>query len=204
MYVIGLTGGVGSGKSEAARLMSEMFCARLLISDELGHIAMEPGRDSYHKIVERFGQEIVGEDGQIDRGKLADTIFGDDVARRDLNAIIHPEVIAYIWDYIDQRKQQEGIIILESAILFESDCDCFCDEIWYVYVSEQKRRQRLAESRGYSRDKTDAIMANQLSEEDFRDKCDVVLVNDGTLEELRKNIVAQGQRCGCIRASYLH
>ncbi len=184
MKVIGLTGGVGSGKSFAARLLKEEFHALLLISDDLGHIAMETGSVGYHRIVKRFGKEILSEDESIDREALAAVIFRDEDARRDLNGIIHPIVLEYIRSYIEERKSQKGIIILESAILFESGCDKYCDEVWYVRVSKEIRKKRLAQNRGYTEEKTESIMDKQLSEAEFLKRCQVVLNNNGTLEEL--------------------
>lgn len=188
MKVIGLTGGVGSGKSLVAKLLSEECGAQLLISDDLGHGAMEPGTESFPKIVERFGEEVVKADGTLDREILAQKVFQDEQARKDLNGIIHPVVIQYIEDYISQRKEEEGIIVLESAILFETGCDRFCDSIWYVHVSDNVRKKRLADNRGYALEKSQSIMEKQLSEQEFFQKCHVVIENDGTIEELKKTI----------------
>lgn len=188
MRVIGLTGGVGSGKSLAAQILQEECKAELLIADNLGHVAMEQGTSGYGQIIDRFGTKILLPDGSIDRNALAQEVFQEEQARHDLNQIIHPVVKAYIRDYIAERKAQEGIIILETAILFESGCEEFCDEIWYVHVSENVRRERLSADRGYSEEKTTAIMSKQLAEEEFYRRCQVVVENDGTIEELRENI----------------
>ena len=98
MYVIGITGGVGSGKSYAAHRLQEKLGATLLIADELGHVVMEPGRSAYCQIVEHFGQNIVSSDGSIDRAALAEIVFSDARARDWLNQVIHPAVIEYIRD----------------------------------------------------------------------------------------------------------
>ncbi len=188
MKVIGLTGGVGSGKSLAAQILKEEFHARLLITDNLGHVAMELGSVGHQKIVQRFGEEILLEDGSINREALAAVIFRDEEARKDLNGIIHPLVLEYIENYIQDRKDQRGIIVLESAILFESGCDKFCEEIWYVSVSEEVRKQRLAKNRGYTEEKSTSIMAKQLSEEEFLSRCHVVIENNGTQEALVEQI----------------
>lgn len=188
MRVIGLTGGVGSGKSLLAEMLHEEYGAELLIADHLGHVAMEPGTESFRKIHARFGDCVVKQDGTLDRELLAQEIFRDEKARLDLDGIIHPVVIGYMEEYIRQRKDREGIIVLESAILFEAGCDCFCDSIWYVRVPDSIREQRLADNRGYSAEKTRSIMERQLPEEDFLKKCDTVIENDGTAEELREKI----------------
>ena len=104
MYVIGLTGGVGSGKSYVAHRLSEMYDAELLIADELGHVVMKKGTKCHEKIVKSFGKDIIGGDGEIDRKKMADIIFKDNEARKRLDDIVHPEVIEYVARYIDERK----------------------------------------------------------------------------------------------------
>ena len=188
MKVIGLTGGVGSGKSLVAELLSGEYGAHLLIADDLGHVVMEPGTEGFADIVAKFGDGVVREDGTLDRELLARKIFEDDQARRDLDEIIHPAVIRYIEEFIHSRREERGMIVLESAILFESGCDRFCDSIWYVHVSDRVREQRLAENRGYSLEKSQAIMKKQLSEQDFLRKCDLVIENNGTVEELRETL----------------
>lgn len=193
MKVIGLTGGVGSGKSLAAQLLKELFHAQLLIADNLGHVAMEPGTTGYKQIIIRFGEGVLLEDGRINREALAAVIFQDEQARKDLNGIIHPMVLEYMEKYIQERKNQEGLIILESAILFESGCHNLCDEIWYVRVSEEVRKQRLAKNRGYTEEKSTSIMAKQLSEEEFLSRCDVIIENNGTKEELESQIREKGK-----------
>lgn len=191
MYVIGLTGGVGSGKSLAAQLLAEKRNAELLITDELGHRVMEKGQSCYEEILDHFGKEILDPRGEIDRAKLAQKVFGDEEERNWLNQRIHPAVIDYVGKYIAERKQQEGVIVLESALLFESGCDRLCDEVWYIFVSEEIRRKRLAESRGYSQEKITAILKRQLSEEEFQKRSDIVIRNDGTPEELERRILSK-------------
>lgn len=193
MRVIGLTGGVGSGKSFVAQMMEQEYLAQgckaeLLLADEIGHMVMEPDGECYTQIIERYGEEILGRDKGIDRGLLAEKIFGDEQERQALNAIVHPAVIRYMEKYIDSRRQQEGVIVLESAILFEVSCDRLCDTVWYVHVPEQIRRERLRESRGYSEEKISAMMKRQLSEEEFIRRSDDVIDNSGSREQLRDTI----------------
>lgn len=191
MYVIGLTGGVGSGKSLAAQMLAEKRNAKLLITDELGHTVMEKGSRCYKEILGHFGTELTDQQGEIDRTRLAQKVFADEAERNWLNRLIHPAVIDYVEKYITERRQQEGVIVLESALLFESGCDRLCDEIWYIFVSEEIRRQRLADSRGYSQEKITAILKRQMSEEEFQKRSDVVIRNDGTPEELERQILSK-------------
>lgn len=190
MRVIGLTGGVGSGKSLAAELVREMTGGELLIADQLGHVAMERGTSGYREILEVFGEEILSSDGQIDRKKLGELVFRDGDKLERLNRIVHPIVIRHLEERIAARREEAGIVVLESAILFETGCHRLCDEIWYVWVPEQVRMRRLRESRGYSEEKSLAIMAEQMGEEEFRSRCHKVIRNDGSVEELRRRLEA--------------
>lgn len=191
MYVIGMTGGVGSGKTQAACLLKEIASAELLIADELGHVAMEKGTDGYDEIIESFGTDILDADGQISRTVMAEKVFHDKERLALLNGIIHPKVKAYIRQYIDDRKDQEGVLILENAILFETGCDAFCDEIWYIAVSADTRKKRLHQNRGYSDEKSRAIMERQQSDAFFYQRCDKAIDNNGSLEQLKQNLIKE-------------
>ncbi|MDD7402317.1 MAG: dephospho-CoA kinase [Butyribacter sp.] len=188
MYVIGLTGGVGSGKTEAAHMLAQIADAPILLADELGHLAMEPGTEGYQQIIAAFGKMVVGEDGSILRNRLAQIVFQDEQKLQQLNDIVHPVVKKYLKEYIEERKNQDGYIILESAIMFETGCDAFCDEVWYIYVPADVRKARLGESRGYSEDKSEQIIRQQLSEDEFRKRCSRTVSNAGSLEMLRKEL----------------
>ena len=105
-----------------------------------------------------------------------------------MNNIVHPKVKEYIENYIEQRKEKGGNIILESAILFETECDKYCDEVWYVYVPREIRIARLKESRGYSDGKCDAVMRSQKPDEFYISRSDRVIKNDGSVEELKQQL----------------
>lgn len=188
MRVIGLTGGVGSGKSYVAHRLQELYGTELLIADELGHVAMVPGTDSFDRIVARFGVDLVREDGTLDRKHLADIIFHDPQALEDINAIVHPVVKEYLVDFINRRRGLPGIILLENAILYETGCDAFCDEVWYVSVPEEIRIRRLMSDRGYTEEKSRAMIASQRSELFFRERADRIIDNAGSRQELDKKL----------------
>lgn len=188
MRVIGLTGGVGSGKSYVAHCLQELYGMELLIADELGHVAMEPGTDSFDRIVARFGADLVMEDGRLDRKGLADIIFHDPQALTDMNGIVHPAVKEYLADFISKRQELPGTILLENAILYETGCDAFCDEVWYVSVPEDIRIRRLMTDRGYTEDKSRAIIVSQQPESFFRERADRIIDNAGNRQELRKQL----------------
>lgn len=188
MYVIGLTGGVGSGKTVVAHKFAELAKADMLIADELGHLVMEKDTKGYHKIVEAFGEEILDEQGAISRERLSAIVFSNHEALKRLNEIIHPAVKEYMREYIAQRKDKEGYLILETAIMFESGCDALCDEVWYVYVPVELRMERLKKNRGYSEEKCRSIMNKQLLEEEFRRRCKHEVRNDGSMEALEQEL----------------
>lgn len=186
MRVIGLTGGVGSGKSYVAHYLAKHGQMELLIADELGHVAMEPGTESFRQIVARFGEQLLCEDGSLNRDKIAEIVFWNPSAMEDLNAIIHPVVKAYIADYIRERQECLGTILLESAILYETACDQLCDEVWYVHVPEELRICRLCSDRGYTEEKSRAIIAKQQPEKFFLEHADQVIENAGTKQDLER------------------
>lgn len=187
--VIGLTGGVGSGKSTIGRLMEEKFGITLVVADEIGHVCMEPGEEAYQKIIEYFGREVLDKEQKIDRKKLSEVVFGNEEKLEVLNGIIHPAVRKYIEQKIKEtREKQEAYFVLESAILLQAGFGDICDEIWYVQVSEQTRRERLKSSRGYSDEKIDSILKNQWSDTQFLEKADKRIWNEGKLEEVLQQI----------------
>ncbi|MCI8562211.1 MAG: dephospho-CoA kinase [Lachnospiraceae bacterium] len=188
MYVIGLTGGVGSGKTKAANMLAEIAGAQLLIADKLGHQVMKKGEVGYQKIVECFGDGILDGQGEIARDKLSCLVFSNEDKLKKLNAIIHPAVKGYLEDYIRERKGKTGYLVLETALMFETGCDLLCDEVWYVYVPSSLRKERLASQRGYSSQKCEEIMENQFSEEEFFRRCRHVIKNDGSLLELERQL----------------
>ena len=180
--VIGITGGVGSGKSTALMLLKEKYDAYICMADELGHRAMDQGTGAYIQIVKQFGPDILACNGEINRNALADIVYHDEGRLHCLKRIIHPYVKREI------RKQMERcparLFVLETAILFETGCDRLCDEVWGVIAGDEIRIARLMESRGYSREKAESIMRQQMGSGELAERCDVVLVNDGDRQEL--------------------
>ncbi len=187
--IIGVLGGAGSGKSEALRIFKEKYHAHLLIADDIAKELSAPGGISYYKIIEAFGKEILKEDGTIDRSKLADIVFHHKDKLELLNGITHPDVKGEIKKRIAEAVEEKiPYVVLEAALLVECGYRNMCDEFWYVYSSEEVRRKRMKETRNYSDEKIDAIIRNQLSEEEFRKNSDRVINNNSTIEKLEKEI----------------
>jgi len=190
MKVIGLTGGIGSGKSTVADILREKYNACILDTDSIAKRQMEPGGESYRLVVEHFGEEILSPDGRIDRQKLADIIFRDAGKRLKINQLTHPIVLEEVKKEIESRRKS-GItryLVVETALMIESGYDYICDEVWYVYAPEEQRRRRLKESRGYSDEKIDSIMANQKKDEEFRAKYNKVIENTSDRQHLEKQV----------------
>jgi len=184
MKVIGITGGVGSGKSRVLSYLEEKHHAVICQADHVAWELQKPGQECYLEIVEHFGTCILNEDKTINRKALGQIVFGNDAQLQVLNAIMHPAVKCEIQKRISEEKANgRKLFFLEAALLIEEHYDEICDELWYIYTSEQIRRQRLKESRQYSDEKIDAIMATQLSEEMFRKACKNVIENNSTFEE---------------------
>lgn len=187
--VIGVLGGAGSGKTEALKIFKEKYQARLLIADDIARELAAPGGVSYYKIVDAFGKEILNEEGWINRAKLADIVFHNKDKLELLNSITHPDVKEEIKYRIDKAVEEEiPYVVLEAALLVECGYRSMCDEFWYIYTSEEIRRNRMKETRNYSDEKIDAIIRNQLSEEEFRKYSDRVIDNNSTVENLEKEI----------------
>ena len=182
MHFIGITGGVGAGKSAILQYLSEKDGIRVMLADEIAHELMEPGTDCYQKIEETFKEEdIFLSEGGLDRLKMAKVIFSSEEKRSQMNAIVHPAVKQYVIEAADkERKDGEcQVLVLEAALLIEERYDEICDELWYIYTSEEIRESRLMASRGYSKEKVHQIFASQLKEEEYRSHCRVVIDNNG-------------------------
>lgn len=186
MKFIGITGGVGAGKSAILEYLAAKDGVRVMLADEIAHELMEPGTKCYQKLCEIFGAEdIFLPEGGFDRAKMARVIFSDETKREKLNAIVHPAVKEYVLETAEKERKnpERKILILEAALLIEEHYDAICDELWYIYTREDIRQKRLMESRGYSPEKVQQIFASQLPEEEFRKYCRVVIDNNHRLEE---------------------
>ena len=184
--VIGITGGVGAGKSQVLALMKEYFGAEVIAADEVGRELMEPDRACFVPVVQLFGAEVVKEDGTLDRQKIAGIIFSDRDMLEKQNKIIHPAVKAEI---VRRCKASEAPwVVIEAALLLEAHYEDVCEEFWYIHADVETRRHRLKESRGYTDERINAVMANQLSEMEFRSGCHRVIDNSKTLEETKQQI----------------
>ena len=189
MRIIGVTGGVGSGKSAVLNYIEEHFDSRIVKADDVGHLLMMPGRACYEPVIQLFGEWIVKDDTSLNREAIASIVFEDGEMLKKLDDIIHPAVKKYILKEIEKSKKEETeFFFIESALLLEEKYDEICDELWYIYADEEVRKERLIEGRGYSEKKVREIMANQLSEDEFSSHCDFEIDNSGDFEETKKQL----------------
>lgn len=193
MKVIGITGGVGAGKSQVLSFIEEQYVSRIILADLVAHELEQPGQACYDKLVALLGRDVLQEDLQINKQEMAKKIFADEALLAQVNAIIHPAVKKYIIEQIqlEREKNELDFLCIEAALLIEEHYDEIVDEMWYIYASEKTRAERLAQNRNYSAEKIQAIMKKQLGEEDFRKHCSVVIINDGNIEETYHQIEKQ-------------
>ena len=185
MMVLGLTGGVGAGKSRILGLFSEDYGAQVIQADLVARKLEDPGQPGLTGLVSLFGAGILQKDGTLDRKGFADRIFGNPEALKRVNALIHP----LTWNEIKRqiRESSEELIVVEAA-LFDERSREVCQYLLYVDTQDEIRIQRLMENRGYSREKCLDIMKNQADRSRFEELADFVIDNSGPIDAARKQI----------------
>lgn len=199
MKVLGITGGVGAGKSTVLAYLEKQYGVRVIQADLAAHQLQMPGTTCYKRIAAEFGAEIFRMDGSINREILGKIVYSDKTRLTALNNIVHPEVKAYIIREIEKERQKNQIpfLVVEAALLLEDGYDKICDEIWYIDTKREVREHRLQISRGYSMEKIRSIMANQKTEDDYRCSCNFVVDNssdfvENTYEQIDKGLREHG------------
>lgn len=189
--IVGITGGVGTGKSTILQILKDEYNAAVIMADDVAKELMEPGQPSYRAVVEYFGTEILsGEEGSpIDRVKLAGIVFSDPDKLSALNLLTHPLVRIRILGLIDvYNRQNYDLIIVESAILIQAHYLDLIDELWVVYADYDTRVERLISSRGYTVEKIDNIISNQLSDDEMKRYASFLIDNTGTIDDVRRQL----------------
>ena len=185
MRVIGLTGGIGSGKSWVAEAISKALSWEVIYTDDVAREQMKKGGESYFAVVKEFGDGILDKSGEIDRSRLSKIVFEDKTKLEKLNSLTHPLVRTYVLNQIAKfREEKKEAVLIETALLIEAGYQEFCDEVWYVHAPETQRRERLKASRGYSDEKVDSLYLKQRKEEEFLQIATKVIENpDGSTVE---------------------
>jgi len=188
MRVIGLTGGIGSGKSTVSQMMAERG-AVVIDADRVGHEAYQPGTKTWQDLVAAFGNGIIAQDGAIDRRKLGAIVFGnpDELAR--LNRIVHPRMFEMMKERIERyREQGTKVVVLDAAILFEANWTPLVEEVWVVVTDESAVIKRASARSGLPEEQIRSRLRAQMPVSEKVKKANVVIKNDGSLEDLRAKI----------------
>ena len=182
---VGLTGGIGAGKSTVADLFSKRG-AVVIRSDELARQVIEPQTPGFKQVTSRFGNEIVNDEGSIDRAKLAQVVFNDDVALKDLENIVHP-LVRERTNQLMSEQTSETIIVNEIPLLLEKKMESLFDFLVIVISSEKNRLERLSQ-RGLTAEQATARMSKQVSDDERKAAADFLIVNDGNLDQLEVDV----------------
>lgn len=189
MLVIGITGGIGSGKSLVSEILRDEYDAAVIDTDMLAHELMRRGTPVYKKVVEEFGDKILDSSLEIDRKKLGGIVFGNSEKLRLLDEITHPAVEAEVDRRIAEfKKKGFYYTALETALLIEAGYEDKCDKIWYVHTDKPVRIKRLKTSRGMDEEKARRIISSQKTEEAFIKIADEVIDNTGSKYETKLKI----------------
>ena len=194
--VIGLTGGIGSGKTEVARMLAELG-ASVIEADEVAHRAYLPACPAWREIVGRWGKGVLKPDGTVDRQKLAGIVFSDPNELASLNRIVHGRMFRMLRKEIARRKEAaagKGVIVLEAAVLIEAGWVNLVDEVWVVMADEVLAVERMTRLKGMHRADVLARMHSQLPAEERARHASVIIQNDGSLASLRDQVAAAWER----------
>lgn len=197
--ILGITGGVGAGKSTVLSYLEKWYGARLILCDDVARILQEPGGACYEPMRVMFGDAFLFPDGTFDRKKIAGIVFSDGHMLGKLNAIVHPAVKKWVQNEILRIRENDPgqLIVIEAALLLEEHYDEICDEVWYIYTEEKVRRYRLQKDRGYSDEKITHMIQNQKPDAYFREYCHFTVDNssdnmENTYEQIDKGLNTHG------------
>ncbi len=192
MKVIGLTGGIASGKSTAARILQSLG-AVTIDSDQIARRIVEPGKPAWKDIVEYFGPEILNKDSSLNRIKLGLHVFSDPGELQKLNNITHPRIMEAIREELQRIKGQspQAVVVLEVPLLYETKMDSLCDTVWVVWVDRDTQIERLMARDRISREEAVRRIESQLSLDEKAQRADLIIDNSGDgrnmQEELRQH-----------------
>jgi len=188
MKVIGLTGGISSGKSTVSQFLAKLG-AVIIDADKVGHEVFKPDSEAWREVVAAFGRQIITTNGAIDREKLGEIVFSNSEARARLNQIMHPRMYDSVKTRLDEyRRQGAGIVVLEAPLLLEAGWTSLVDEVWVATASEATVLKRLRERTGLSEKESLARIRSQLPTEKRVKHADVVINTDCGLEELKAKV----------------
>ena len=188
MFVLGLTGGIGTGKSETARILRELGAA-VIDADHVGHEAYRPHSEIWQEVVKTFGSGVLQADREIDRKALGLIVFADPQARAQLNAIMHPRMAKIIQERIRQLDEEGAeVVVVEAALLFEADWAYLVDEVWVTSAPDEEAIRRISQRSSLSEEEVRGRMSSQMPTREKLNRADVVVKNAGGLEELNAHV----------------
>ncbi|OGO07769.1 MAG: dephospho-CoA kinase [Chloroflexi bacterium RBG_13_57_8] len=194
MRVIGLTGGIGSGKSTVAGFLAELGAA-VIDLDRVGHDVLKSSSAAFGQVVKEFGEEIMNKSGGIDRARLAEIVFKDPEALACLNRITHPAIDKVVDEKIGEyRRQGVKVVVLEAAAMLEAGKSGQADEIWVTTAPEATVLERIGKRSGYTEEESRARLRSQLSREERLKHADVVIDTDCSLDELKNKVKAEWRK----------
>lgn len=188
LHILGITGGIGCGKSLILSYLEKDYKAHLLKLDDISRDLIMPDGKCYREVVDLFGEKIIQKDGTLDRGLIAKEMFESPALVEMMNSIIHPEVMRCVKEKIASPEMEKAFIVIEAALLIEAGYKEICDEVWYIYASKDTRRARLIKDRGYSKERIERTFNTQLSDEEYRSNSDFVIDNNGDFDFTKKQI----------------
>ena len=191
MLTIGLTGGIGSGKTTVTKILAELG-APILDADKVGHAIYAPGGPAYADMIAAFGNGILADDRTIDRTKLGPIVFADPDALKRLNSIVHPKMYARMRGMIDAMRAagEARPIVVEAAILIEANWLPLFNEVWLIVAAKERVIDRVERDRGLARVQVEARIKAQLSDDERRKHAAIVITNDSTIDDLRATLAA--------------
>lgn len=188
MIIIGLAGGIGTGKSTVAGMLAELG-AKVLDADKLGHETMKPHTKAWQEIVNAFGKDILNPQEEIDRARLAAIVFANPEALKKLNAIMHPAMYHTAEEKLEEwRRQEVKVVVVEAALLLEAHWEPLTDEIWVTIAPEETVIRRLKQAKGMTEEEIRARIRSQMPAEERAKKADVVVGTDCDLAVLRAKV----------------
>jgi dephospho-CoA kinase len=187
MLLVGLTGGLGAGKTTVARMLSERG-ALVVDADDLAHRALEPGTRAYQEVCDLFGDEVVRPSGELDRGAIAARVFSDEGKRRALESITHPEVFRLLAEEVETLRGTDAIVVFDAPLLVETGFHRATDVVIVVTASEELQVARAVRDRGMSEEEALGRLRAQVDPADREAAADIMIANDGDLEALERRV----------------
>lgn len=195
MRIIGITGGIGAGKSAVLKLLHDKYSAKIVEADKVAHELQLPGQPVYKEIIKTFGVDVLSESGMIDRIKLGALVMNDSDKLKKLNDMIHPSVKKYILTDIENSRDNTDIYVIEAALLIQGGYKKICEEMWYIRADEDVRISRLLLSRGYTKERALRVIKNQPDDAFYIQNSDKIIENSGSVNELEKVVESALNMC---------